>query len=492
MVVVAVLAIPAGTGVLCLLVPQRRAMDLITVAASLAIFGLALDLAVSVVNSGPISSLNHFFYVDALSSVMLLIIAVVALTTSLFSAGYMSRQPNAAVLGRHRIDGYYVLFHAFLLAMLLVPVVNNLGILWMAIEATTLASALLVALYGTREALEAAWKYVLIGSVGIALALFATVLVYYAGIHALGQSNADLNWTTLMAVGRKLDPTVMRLVFVFALIGYGTKVGLAPMHTWLPDAHSEAPVPVSALLSGVLLALALYAVLRFYMLASETLGRAYPSDFLMAFGFFSIFVATLFIVRQTDYKRLLAYSSVENMGIITVGFAIGGPLATYGALFQLINHAIVKSLMFFVMGNVLLRFKSKEIVDVRGLLRVSPLTAAALLVGGLALVGSPPFAPFISEMTILLGAFRVQQPAVALGLIVLLSVTFVALLRYVNEMTFGRPTGAVQTGPTSAWIAGAFVASAVPIVVFGVFVPDGVIRLLHDAAGVLATLEARP
>ncbi|MGI8824964.1 MAG: hydrogenase 4 subunit F [Chloroflexota bacterium] len=475
------LVIPFIAGIICLASRQRRVMDAVTVLSGLALLITGSIIAVQILNHGPVSSFGRFFYADSLSAVVILVIVVVAFTTSIFSTGYMRYQKTETVLGPRPLEGYYVLYHAFLIAMLLVPISNNLGIMWMAVEATTLASALLVALYGTVESLEAAWKYIIIGSVGIALALFGTVLVYYAGIHALGQGNYDLNWTTLEPVGHRLNPSIMKLVFIFALIGYGTKAGLAPMHTWLPDAHSEAPVPVSALLSGVLLNLALYAILRYYALAVRALGHAYPRHLLLAFGVFSIFVATLFIVRQADYKRLLAYSSVEHIGIIACGFAFGGPLATYGALLQMLNHAVVKSLMFFAVGNVLLKYRSKGIADISGLLRVSPLTAGVLILGGFALTGSPPFNTFVSEVAILWGGLETGNGLAAIIIIGLLAIIFIGFLQYVNSMVFGMPPSGQEPSRTNPWIAAAFAFSLAPILVLGFYVPSALDHLIRHA-----------
>ncbi|MGH2442542.1 MAG: hydrogenase 4 subunit F [Chloroflexota bacterium] len=475
------LVIPALAGLICGLTRRRGVMDAVTLVAGTALLIVGVFIAVQVLDHGAISDFGGFFYADALGAVVILVVVVVAFTTSVFSIGYMRYQNSEAVLGTRRVYGYYVLFHAFLITMLLVPISNNLGIMWMAIEATTVASALLVALYGTVESLEAAWKYIIIGSVGIALALFATVLVYYAGVQVFGQGNYDLNWSTLVPVAHHLNPSVMKLVFIFALIGYGTKAGLAPMHTWLPDAHSEAPVPVSALLSGVLLNLALYAIFRFYSLTVKSVGHAYPSHLLMAFGVFSVFVATLFIVRQADYKRLLAYSSVEHVGIIATGFAFGGPLATYGALLQMLNHAIVKSLMFFAVGNVLLKYRNKEIATVSGVLSLSPVTGGVLILGGFALTGSPPFNTFVSEIAILWGGFQTGNALAAIIVIALLAVIFVGFLHYVNSMAFGKPPEDREPSSTNPWIKAAFAISVAPVLLLGFYVPAGLSDLIHRA-----------
>jgi hydrogenase-4 component F len=486
MILVALLALPVAAGVVCALVPRRAVMEAVTVLAMLGVLITAFILTAQILPGGYVTVHGSWLYADALSTIVVLVVAVVGFTAALFSVGYMRHQSPEAVEGQRRLEGYYVLFCAFVFTMLLVPTVDNLGVMWIAIESTTLASALLVALYGTVESLEAAWKYIIIGSVGIALALFGTFLLSYAGSQVLGQGHYDLNWTTIIPLAAHLDPTIMRLVFLFILIGFGTKAGLAPMHTWLPDAHSEAPVPVSALLSGVLLNLALYGVFRYYAIAEKTLGHAYPSHLLMAFGLFSIVVAAIFIMRQSDYKRLLAYSSVEHMGIIAVGFAFGGTLATYGAFLQMLNHAITKSLMFFALGNVLLKYRTKHIDEVSGILGVSPVTAGVMLVGGLALVGSPPLNTFVSEIAIFLGGFSVGMGGVVWALVGLLVVVFIAFLRYINAMVFGPSPECTYAPGLNPWIAAAFALSLLPILGLGFYVPGQLNTILHRAIVVMS------
>src|SRR5579864_1692412 len=348
-------------------------VSLLSAALSLVWSGFAI---VELLNQGHLEALGGWLYADALSGVTLLIIAWVGATATLYSVGYLRAdlkvhgQPDPEALGHARL--YYALLDLFLFSMLVVPVTNSLGVLWIAVEGTTLASLFLVSYYRTQEALEAAWKYIIVGSVGIALALFGTILTYYAAVRVLGTSY-DLNWSVLVPVAGQLNPDVMRLAILFIIIGYGTKAGLAPMHTWLPDAHSEAPSPISALLSGVLLHCAMYAILRFYALATPAIGHEYPDRLLLGFGLLSLVIATLFILRQRDYKRLLAYSSVEHMGLVAIGIAFGGALGLAGALLQLVNHAATKSLMFFASGQVLLRYGTKDIDRVSGVVRAAPL-----------------------------------------------------------------------------------------------------------------------
>jgi hydrogenase-4 component F len=357
-------------------------------------------------------------------------------------------------------------------------------VLWIAIEGTTLASLFLVSFYRTGEALEAAWKYVIVGSVGIALALFGTILAYYSAVQVLG-STYDLNWSVLAPVAARLNPAVMRLAFLFIVVGYGTKAGLAPMHTWLPDAHSEAPSPISALLSGVLLNCALYGILRFYALAVPSLGHAYPTALLLTFGLLSLLVAALLIFRQRDYKRLLAYSSVEHMGIISIGVAFGGPLGLYGALLQVVNHAITKSLMFFASGQVLLKYETKNIDRVSGVIRLLPVTGSLLIVGGLALTGSPPFGIFISEFSILSAGFRQGYLLPAIVMLALIALIFIAFLFFLNRMVFGKAPEGVKPGETSYTSLLAMGLSVLLVIGLGVFIPTPLSDLLHQAAAVL-------
>ncbi|GAC1349611.1 MAG: hydrogenase 4 subunit F [Ktedonobacteraceae bacterium] len=488
MTLIILLLLPLLASGACYIVPGRRWMELLTVIATAVVLILAGFAAQQVMLSGHISELSNWLYADALSVLTLLVIAFVSFTTALYSVGYlredMREQDVTRGEGLRHLRRYYVLFNLFVFSMLVVPISNSLGVLWIAIEGTTLASLFLVSFYGTAEALEAAWKYVIVGSVGIALALFGTILSYYSAVQVLGTSY-DLNWSVLAPVASHLNPGIMRLAFLFIVVGYGTKAGLAPMHTWLPDAHSEAPSPISALLSGVLLNCAMYGILRFYALAVPSLGHAYPAALLLTFGLFSLLVAALLIFRQRDYKRLLAYSSVEHMGIIALGVAFGGALGLYGALLQVLNHAVTKSLMFFASGQVLLKYETKDISRVSGVIKSMPITGGVLLLGGLALAGSPPFSIFISEFSILSAGFRQGYVAVAIAMLVLIALIFVGFLFYLNGMVFGKASSAIQTGEISYLSLLAMGLSTLLIVSLGVFIPAPLGDLLHQAAAVL-------
>ena len=488
MLLVALIGIPILAALLCLILTERPWLEGVTVGSALLTLVVALLATAGVMASGHLEGLGSWLYADALSSLSVLIIAFVGATAALYSIGYMRENMKEQSVehgaGQWEIRRYYLLFNLFLFAMLVVPVSNSLGVLWIAIEGTTLASLFLVSFYRTQEALEAAWKYVIVGSVGIALALFGTILAYYSAVQVLGTSY-DLNWSVLAPVAPRLNPSVMRLAFIFIVVGFGTKAGLAPMHTWLPDAHSEAPSPISALLSGVLLNTAMYGILRYYALATPSLGRTFPNALLLGFGLLSLVIAALFILRQHDIKRLLAYSSVEHMGIVSVGIAFGGALGLYGALLQMIGHALAKSLMFFASGQVGLRYGTKRIDGVAGVVKTMPVTGAILIVGSLALTGSPPFGIFISEFTILSAGFQQGESLAAMIVLALLAIVFIRFLSPINQMAFGREARGLPRGEISRTGLAAMIGSLILVVGLGMVIPAPLGELLRQSAAVL-------
>jgi hydrogenase-4 component F len=333
------------------------------------------------------------------------------------------------------------MYQLFSFTMLLALTTNNLGILWVATEAATLATVLLVSVYRTAASLEAAWKYFILCGVGIAQALFGTVLLYMAAERAgVGQAGALL-WTQLDAVKASLDPRIMAIAFAFLFVGYGTKVGLVPVHNWLPDAHAEGPTPVSAVLSGLLLNVALYAVLRCKVLTDGALGTALAGQLMMGFGLLSVLVAAFFLSRQRDVKRMFAYSSIEHMGLITFAFGIGGPVATFAGLLHMTVHSLVKSAIFFAVGHAAQQAGTQVMSEIRGLMRSSPTVGWGLMIGSLAILGMPPFGVFASEFLILTTAIA-QQPWAAPILLVSLGVSFAAIFGKVQAMVFGEPAAA--------------------------------------------------
>jgi hydrogenase-4 component F len=482
------LTTPLLAAALCWVVPRPRWLEGVTLLSGTLSLVWAGLVARALLRTDHLEALAGWLYADALSGVTVLITAFVGFTSALYSIGYLREDVRATDLTngeiKHRLRFYYTLLNVFLFSMLVVPVTNSLGVLWIAIEGTTLASVFLVSFYETPEALEAAWKYIIVGSVGIALGLFGTILTYYSAVQVLG-TTYDLNWSLLVPIAPRLNPDVMRLAFVFIVIGYGTKAGLAPMHTWLPDAHSEAPSPISALLSGVLLNCAMYAVLRFYALATPSIGRRYPDALLLGFGLLSLLVAAVFILRQRDYKRLLAYSSVGHMGLVAVGVAFGGMLGVTGALMQLINHAIAKSLMFFASGHVVLRYGTKEVARVSGVVRVLPVSGPMLILGGLALTGAPPFGIFASELTIFAAGFSGGQALAATVALVLVALVFVGFFGALNRMVFGTAPPGTPSGEPSVTGQIAMGLSLALVLGLGLVLPTPLGELVRQAAAVL-------
>jgi hydrogenase-4 component F len=336
---------------------------------------------------------------------------------------------------------YHAMYQLFCFTMLLVLTTNNLGVMWVAMEAATLTTVLLVALYRTHASLEAAWKYFILCGVGIAQALFGTILVYFAAERILGSGMTALLWTHLDSVKTGLEPTVMSIAFVFLLVGYGTKVGLVPLHNWLPDAHAEGPTPISAVLSGLLLNVALYALIRFKVITDGALERPFAAALLTGFGLVSVAVAAFFLSRQRDIKRMFAYSSIEHMGLITFAFGMGGPVASFAGLLHMTVHSLTKSAIFFTVGYAAQKSGTQLMEGIRGLVRVSPALGWGMMLGAAAILGLPPFGVFASEFLILTTAIA-QQPWAAPILLVSLGVSFAAIFGKVQAMVFGEPTAA--------------------------------------------------
>lgn len=475
----------AGAGVLTL-VRTRAEANVVALAVALGLGLAAAFLLQQLLAQGTQSSAGDLLYVDDLSGLLVLVVALVGFVSLLYSIDYLGRAGSPHEASLPRLRRYYQLVFLFLFSMYLVAEANNLGVLWIGLEGTTLVSALLVGYYQTRRAQEASWKYLILCSVGLAFALFGTLLLYVASVRALGPGNSDLNWTTLVASGAQLDPALVRLALVFLFVGYGTKAGLAPLHTWLPDAHSEAPTPVSALLSGALLNCAMYALLRIYAITLRIPGFSWTQWFFLILGLLSVFLAALFLYVQRDLKRLFAYSSVENMGIIAVGLAFGGAVGIFGALYHLLNHAATKTAVFLVSGNLALSAQTKDLQEIQGALVAAPGTGALLLLGGLALAGVPPFAMFSSEFLILSAGVS-QGEGVGAGLLLIgLVVAFGALLWHLTRMLLGRPGPRYAPRTRSALAAslGLGVVLAVALAL-GLVLPDSLSQLLHGAVQVV-------
>jgi hydrogenase-4 component F len=437
----------------------------------------AAGVGAAVAGDGPVTALDGLLRADGLSAWMAALIALVAA----FGALEAPRQVPPAAARR-----FYPLFHLFVFTMLLAVTTDDVGLMWVAVEATTLASVFLVNLEGSRASLEAAYKYVLICSVGVAIAFIGTVLVYFADVHQFGGEAHALRWTTLLRLAPGLPPRVLELAFVFLVVGYGTKAGLAPMHTWLPDAHSEAPAPVSALMSGVLLAVGVHAVLRFKAVVDLASGPAFARRLLLGLGLLSMAVAAAFLWAPANYKRMLAYSSIEHIGVVALGLGFGGAWGVAGAVLHSANHALAKSALFLLAGRIRAAYGTAEIAGVRGLLAALPVTGRSFLLAMLALLGLPPFGLFVSEVMIFGAGFRAGHAVVpVLGLLLLL-VAFGGLLHAAHRMLYGAP--AVPPVAEPGGVAGLLPAglALALLVLTGAAWPPGLAEALDAIAGSLA------
>ncbi len=430
------LLIPLLAAALCYPLHNRKVIEGVALAGSSLTLAASSYLSYQAFVHGTLD--EDLLYMDSFSAYILMLVSFVGFMACIYSIPYLRREYEEGELTDLKLRNYYIFFQLFVFTMLLVCVSNNLGIMWIAIEGTTLASTYLVGLYDRDVSIEAAWKYLVICSVGITLGLLGTILVYASSIQVPGVASSALNWSTLMTVAGSLDPGLLRIAFIFVLIGYGTKVGLAPMHTWLPDAHAQAPAPVSALLSGVLLNCAMYGILRFHMIVSgSSLGPGFSGGLLLLFGIISLATAAAFIIMSRDYKRMLAYSSIEHMGIIAIGFGFGGFWGIFGALFHMLNHALTKTLLFFGAGNILQKLHTKDIDQVHGLWKALPMTAVLFLGGALAITGCPPFSLFLSEFMVLAGGLGSGDYLAAALYLLLIVIIFAAFMYHVGRMVFG-------------------------------------------------------
>jgi hydrogenase-4 component F len=474
-----VLGMPLLGAILLAIFGGRRYAAELNAVMGLATLAAAALLVLRVIRHGPMLAGREQFFVDPFNVFLVALTAFVGFTTTLFSRPYMRVEQVHGRLGARRMRLYHSMYQLFMAAMLLALLTNNMGLLWVAMEAATLSTVMLVSLFRTRAGLEAAWKYFILCGVGIAQALFGTILLYFAAEQTLGREGMTaLLWTHLNAVRTHLEPRVMGLAFVFFLVGYGTKAGLAPLHNWLPDAHGEGPAPVSAVLSGLLLNVALYAVVRCKVLVVGSIGPSLPGHMLMGFGLLSVLVGAFFLWRQHDIKRLFAYSSIEHMGLITFAFGIGGPIANFAALLHMTVHSLTKSSIFFTAGHASQAAGTQQMEDIRGLADTSPTIGWGLMLGSLAILGMPPFGVFTSEFLIVTTAIR-EHPWTAPFLLVALGVAFAAIFSRVQPMVFGN--GDAPRLPHSPAMVPAFVHLAM-VLVLGVYIPPALAEWYHAAA----------
>jgi hydrogenase-4 component F len=475
MTLIAILAIPLLGALLCWFRPLRKYASPVTMLFSWAVFALVLDVAARVIAHGKVIGIPGWFEADGLSALVLLLVSFVCALACVFARGYMRHGHDD-----ERLWWFYANYNLFAFAMLAVPCLAGPNLTWVAVELVTLFGALLVGFDNTASSLEAAWKFAVLTIMGAPIALFGFFALFWAYHSATGGAPRE-TWDGLRLMAGSMDPSLLRFSFLLVFIGFGAKSGLAPMHTWLPDAHSQAPTPVCAVLSGVKTTVPLYVILRFLgiVLASPT---ARVGNWMIVLGLVSVAIAAFLLVQVRDYKRMFAFSTVEHMGIILTAAGMASQAADFGAVSQILNHAITKSLCFYVAGVILLILSTREIASVRGLLRISPFAGGALLFCSLAIAGAPPFPIFLSELSILSAGLETGHKIVVAILATLIVIAFVAILSHVNRMVLGKPETPILAYELPASCRFTVWAAAVPVLVLGVYIPAPVHSLLQLAA----------
>jgi hydrogenase-4 component F len=472
----AVLLIPLGAAALLACLPGYRLTSRLNVAAAF----LTLLAAVSLL-FGDRPAPGRYLLVDDLNIVFITLSTFVGFTTSVFSASYVGHELETGRLTPAYLRFYHAMYQVLMFAMNLALLANNIGLMWVAVEMATLTTVLMVGIYRTHEALEAAWKYFILGSVGIALALFGTILVYVAAQPVIGEGIDAMVWTELVAHAASFDPALLNVAFIFLMLGYGTKVGLAPLHAWLPDAHAEGPTPISAVLSGLLLNVALYAVLRFKMLLAANEAAVAPGPLMVTMGLVSLVFAAFMLYRRRDIKRLFAYSSIEHMGIITFAFGMGGPLANFAGLLHMTMHSLTKSGIFFAVGHITQVKGTQRISEIGGLTETHPWLGWSLVVGVVAIAGMPPLGIFMSEFLVVSSTFA-RAPLLAIVLVLGLLIALGALLLRLNGLAFGAARGA--TAPVKASYVPLFAHLAL-VLAAGIYLPPQLVIWFQHVSSLL-------
>ena len=473
--VTALLLIPGISAIILALLPGYKLTARLNVLAAGLTFLASLWLLVVRPDTG------DYLLVDDLNVVFVVLGTFVGFTTSVFSASYIGHELNIGRLTPANLRFYHAMYQALMFAMNLALLANNIGLMWVAVELATLTTVLMVGIYRTHEALEAAWKYFILGSVGIALALFGTILVYMAAQPVMGAGQDAMVWTSLITKAAEFSPDLLNLAFIFLMLGYGTKVGLAPLHAWLPDAHAEGPTPISAVLSGLLLNVALYAVLRFKMLLAANPEAISPGPLMVVLGLVSLIFAAFMLYRRRDIKRMFAYSSIEHMGIITFAFGMGGPLANFAGLLHMTMHSLTKSAIFFAVGHIAQVKGTQKLAEIRGLTQSHPVLGWGLVIGVVAIAGLPPLGIFMSEFLLVSSTFA-REPLLAIPLVFGVLVAFGALVLRMNEIAFGKPTG--NLGPVEASVVPVYAHLAL-VLVAGIYLPGPLVAWFQNVARLL-------
>ena len=457
------------------LIKRRLVIEFFSIIASSVALFESIVVAVKVSTAGVYAPFV-FFSVDSLGAIVMLIIACVGFITTIYSVQYLRQETVKGIIGFTRVRQYFVLLNIFLAAMFLAVTASNPVFAWISIEATTLSTAFLISFYNKPSAIEAAWKYLIINSIGLLLGFFGTLL-YFTSMSSLGE-NGFVSWQSLMANAAHLDPLIAKIAFIFVLIGYGTKVGLAPMHTWKPDAYSKAPNPIGALLSGALLPVAFIVILKFKNVTDAAIGPQFSQNLLIIFGILSIAVAALIMFNVRNYKRLLAYSSIENAGVMALGFGFGG-LGISAAILHLIYHSLVKGIMFFSSGNLLLKYNSAKIKNIKGALGIVPFTSILFIAGFLIVTGVPPFGIFLTKMQILSVGIQVN-PIITIIALFFMTLIFIGFLKHIISMFFSQKPEDIEVGEGNIWLIIPPLILLVTIIILSFYIPPFLSILIND------------
>ncbi|WP_080797278.1 hydrogenase 4 subunit F [Arabiibacter massiliensis] len=490
MLVVVLMAVPLAASLLMAALPSktvpRAVYEAVHLASLAAVLLLSLYLVAQVMTSGtPIDAIGLWFHLDALGSVFVALIGVIGFLTGFYSLSYIRNDVKIGHMNPSQVKQYYAFFNLFVFTMLVVAMSNNIIMMWVAIEATTLSTVFLVGAYTTKLCMEAAWKYIIVCTAGVAFGLYGTVVVYANAADVMADAHQAVFWTSLLPYASQFDVMLMEIAFVFAAIGFGTKAGLFPMHTWLPDAHSEAPSPVSGLLSGVLLKCAMLIIIRFYILAVQALGPAFPQTVMLILGICSVGIAALAVFSQDDLKRKLAYHSCENVGIVALCLGFGGPLGVAAALLHCVTHGMTKALLFCVSGNVLMKYGTRDLNKISGILKVAPVTGVVMAIGFFALAGFPPFAMFISEVLAFISGVVSGNFVIVVVFAIALTIVIAACVHVVTQAVMGTPPEGMEKGDVG-WVALApEIALVAMLLWFGVALPQPVLNGIESATAIV-------
>jgi hydrogenase-4 component F len=487
--------IPLITAALCYLVKNRRGIEYINLIGA-AVLAIVAIFPITASHSATIYFFREMFFMDAFSSYFMMVLIFIAFVASMYSIDYMGHEFKEGVIGIQELRQYYAFLHIFIFSMVLAVVSNNIAIFWMAIESTTIVTSLLVGFYRSKESVEAAWKYIILCTVSITFGLLGVFLIYYASTSVYESTYqvsrlgiiGTLKWTELREMAHEMNPETLKLAFIFILVGYGAKAGLAPIHNWLPDAHSQSPTPISALLSGILIKCAFLGIVRTVILGNVSLNTSYYNHLLLIFGLVSMGIAAAFILTQNNFKRLLAYSSIEHIGIMAIGIGIGSFWGIYGALLHMLNHAIVKTLLFFSTGRIRLKYNSTMIDKVRGSMIVLPVSGTVMLLGALAIAGCPPFNVFLSEFTILKAAIDNGNWVTFVLFILFATIVFGGIFYRFGNMAFGKPATDIEKGEKKGeykMSLMAIIILAVLMLVLGLYIPGFLDGMLNSSVNII-------